>query len=134
MMLLSGAVTMLASKPPLLRISALLPLTGEMTFHVPARLAHATRSFCRTVVAWKVFTARGVDDTSPAGVVLRWIEGGDNDGSLRQGGSDGAVPSSGRGRVMRGDSLASDGRRGGASLEINWDACLKASESEAATE
>ena len=26
---------------------------------------------------------------------------------------------------MRGDSLASDGRRRGASLEINWDACLK---------
>ena len=34
---------------------------------------------------------------------------------------------------MRRDSLASDGRRRGASLEINWDACLKASESEAAT-
>ena len=34
---------------------------------------------------------------------------------------------------MRRDTLVSDGRRRGASLEINWDACLKASESEAAT-
>jgi hypothetical protein len=44
----SGAVTMRVSKPPLLRMSALLPLTGATAFHVPAWLANTTRSFCWT--------------------------------------------------------------------------------------
>ena len=41
---------MRVSKPPLLRMSALLPLTVATTFHVPAWPAYVTRSFCWTLV------------------------------------------------------------------------------------
>ena len=58
---------MRVSKPSLLRMSALLPLTGATTLQVPAWLAKRTRSFCWTLV---LFAAR----TFPPSAVLRRVE------------------------------------------------------------
>ena len=55
------------SKPSLLQMSALLPLTGATTLQVPAWLAKRTMSFCWT---FGLFAA----GTFPPSAVLRRVE------------------------------------------------------------
>jgi hypothetical protein len=118
---------MRVSKPPLRRMSALLPLTGATTFHVPAWLASATKSFCWTLGLIAGFTREGVGlvpshRTPPSGglraapVKIVLLAGMAM--TLR------SVPA--LGRAVRRDSLASERKCKGDSLELRWNAGLKA--------
>jgi len=51
-------------------MSALLPLTGATTVHVPARFASATTSFRWTPILYEDLAAKGMDAIFP--VDLRW--------------------------------------------------------------
>jgi hypothetical protein len=115
---------MRVSKPPLRRMSALLPLTGATTFHVPAWLANATKSFCWTLVLIAGFSREGVGlvpshRTPPFGglratpVKIVLLAGMAM--ALR------SVPALGRA-----DSLASERKCKGDSLELRWNAGLEA--------
>ena len=118
---------MRVSKPPLRRMSALLPLTGATTFHVPAWPVNATRSFCWTLVLIAGLSREGVGlvpshQTPPSGglraapvkiVLLAGMAMAPR-----------SVPA--LGRAVRRDSLASERKCKGDSLELRWNAGLKA--------
>jgi len=120
---------MRVSKPPLLRMSALLPLTGATTFHVPAWPATVTRSFCWTLVLVGGFRRGGVGlapshQTSPSGglraTLVKIVLFAGMATALRS--------VSAPGRVARRHSLAPEGRSKGDSLELRWHVGLKANE------
>ena len=56
---------MRVSKPPLLRMSALLPLTGATTVHVPARFVSVTTSFKWTPLFREGLATKGIKAIFP---------------------------------------------------------------------
>jgi hypothetical protein len=106
-------------------MSALLPLTGATTFHIPAWLAKATRSLSRTR---ELFTAIPL----PPSAALRGVEGGAGDTRVIRQVDHGswAVWNSGR---LRKSSLASEMSSEGESLSLNCDVSFKADEPEITT-
>jgi hypothetical protein len=116
---------MRVSKPSILRMSALLPLTGATTLQVPTWFAKRTRSFCRSL---GLFAACPF---SP-GAVLRGVGGDAGEALIVRQDVHGSGPlwSSGR---LRGDSLASKKCSEGENLCLNWDTGLNADEPEPTT-